>query len=163
MVCNSLCAFSACSVPVPRPREYPERFIEDTAADLAQTVGIWGRKGRETLETAKIDFTAITACGECCNGCPQKESGYCKGCIEADGYVPEWAGSGRCKVHACAREHGVQFCGICGEFPCERLTSVIHWNPNIVEHLHKLAEQYRNQKERKVKTSNIRNHGGMNT
>ena len=82
----------------------------------------------------RIDFTTITACGECCEGCIKRLEGSCKGCIEADGYVPEWAGSGRCKVHACAREHDVQFCGLCPEFPCKDLTSVIHWNPHITEH-----------------------------
>ena len=52
------------------------------------------------------------------------------------------ADSGRCKVHECARKHNVQFCGICDEFPCEQLTSVIHWNPDIVEHLKALAREY---------------------
>lgn len=63
---------------------------------------------------------------------PKKVSGICKGCIEADGYVPEGAGSGRCKVHECARNHNVQFCGICEEFPCGQITSIIHWNENII-------------------------------
>lgn len=93
-----------------------------------------------------MDFSTITACGECCAGCQKKKDGVCKGCIEADGYVPEWAGSGRCRVHACARSHNVQFCGICEEFPCEQLTDVIHWNPGIAAHLSALAEQYREQK-----------------
>ena len=92
-----------------------------------------------------IDFSTITACGECCNGCKKRIDGICKGCIEADGYVPEWAASGRCKVHACAREHNVQFCGICNEFPCSQLTSIINWNPNIVEHLSALAKKYYEQ------------------
>ncbi len=63
------------------------------------------------------DFTTITACGECCVGCSKKIDGSCPGCIEADGRVPEWAGSGRCKVHACAREHGDNTACqlICGE------------------------------------------------
>ncbi|MDE5950566.1 MAG: DUF3795 domain-containing protein [Acetatifactor sp.] len=95
----------------------------------------------------RIDFTTITACGECCTDCSKRVNGICRGCIEADGYVPEWAGSGRCKVHECAREHNVQFCGICDAFPCEHLTSTIHWNPNIVDHLNALAEQYHQQKE----------------
>ncbi|MBP5167897.1 MAG: DUF3795 domain-containing protein, partial [Oscillospiraceae bacterium] len=64
------------------------------------------------------DFTTLTACGECCTGCPKKLDGKCPGCIETDGRVPEWAESGRCKVHACTREHHVQFCGLCAEFPC---------------------------------------------
>ena len=92
-----------------------------------------------------IDLSTITACGECCTGCKKKLSGECPGCIESDGHVPEWAGSGRCRIHACAREHGVQFCGICGEFPCSDLPSMISWNPDIVEHLTRLREEYINQ------------------
>ncbi|MDE7415830.1 MAG: DUF3795 domain-containing protein [Lachnospiraceae bacterium] len=99
------------------------------------------------MNKKKIDFTTITACGECCKGCPQKINGICIGCIEADGYVPEWAESGRCKVHACAGNHNVQFCGICDAFPCEQLTSIIHWNPNIAEHLSVLAKQYQEQQD----------------
>ena len=89
-----------------------------------------------------MDFSTITACGESCTGCKKRSDGICKGCIEADGYVPEWAGSGRCKIHACTRNHNVQFCGICDNFPCQHLTDYIHWNPNIVEHLATLASQY---------------------
>ena len=40
------------------------------------------------------DFSTITACGECCVGCSKKIAGDCPGCIEADGRVPEWEGSG---------------------------------------------------------------------
>lgn len=69
-------------------------------------------------------------------------NGICKGCIEADGYVPEWSDSGRCKIHTCTRQHNVQFCGLCTEFPCEKLTRLIHWNPNIIEHHINLANQY---------------------
>ena len=89
------------------------------------------------------DFTTITACGECCTGCPKKLDGRCPGCIEADGRVPEWAESGRCKVHACTRDHGVQFCGLCAEFPCAELSSLIHWNPDIVEQMTALRDEYR--------------------
>lgn len=28
-----------------------------------------------------IDFSAITACGECCVGCKKKENGICRGNI----------------------------------------------------------------------------------
>jgi len=89
------------------------------------------------------DFSTITACGECCVGCRKKENGVCPGCIESDGYVPEWSQSGRCKIHACAREHGVQFCGLCGEFPCERLPQIVSWNERIVEHLSGLRDEYK--------------------
>lgn len=92
-----------------------------------------------------MDFSTITACGESCADCKKRSDGICKGCIEADGYVPEWAGSGRCKIHACTRNHNVQFCGICDNFPCQHLTDYIHWNPNIVEHLTTLVSQYHKQ------------------
>ncbi|MBR4576889.1 MAG: NUDIX domain-containing protein [Clostridia bacterium] len=89
------------------------------------------------------DFSGITACGECCAGCPQKADGRCPGCMEADGRVPEWAESGRCKVHACTRDHHVQFCGLCAEFPCAKLPSLISWNEDIVEHMTALRNEYR--------------------
>ena len=88
------------------------------------------------------DFSTITACGECCVSCPKKLDGRCPGCIESDGRVPEWAASGRCKVHACTREHHVQFCGLCAEFPCEKLPALISWNPDIVEHMTALRNKY---------------------
>lgn len=88
------------------------------------------------------DLTKITACGECCVGCSKKLAGSCPGCIEADGYVPEWAESGRCKVHACTREHGVQFCGLCKEFPCKKLSEMMPWKTNIVEHMTALREEF---------------------
>lgn len=90
-----------------------------------------------------IDSSRITACGECCDGCAKKADGRCPGCIEADGRVPEWAASGRCKVHACTRDHQVQFCGLCSEFPCEKLPSLIFWNPDIIQHLTVLRDEYR--------------------
>ena len=89
------------------------------------------------------DFSTITACGENCAGCPKKQDGRCPGCIEADGRVPEWAESGRCKVHACTREHGVQFCGLCPEYPCDRLAELVPWNPDIQEHMTALKNEYR--------------------
>ena len=89
-----------------------------------------------------IDFTTITACGECCVGCKKKEAGICKGCIESDGHCEEWAQSQGCPIHKCAKEHKVQFCGLCLECPCAWLKEKITWNPNIVEHLTKLADLY---------------------
>ena len=89
------------------------------------------------------DFSTITACGECCAGCPKKSEGKCPGCLETDGRVPEWAESGRCRVHACARDHHVRFCGLCAEFPCAKLPSLVSWNPDIVEHLTALRNEHR--------------------
>ena len=94
----------------------------------------------------KMDATTITACGECCTACSKMIEGSCPGCIEADGRVPEWAESGRCKIHACARAHEVQFCGLCELFPCENLPKMIPWNADIISHLSALRDEYRKQK-----------------
>ena len=94
-----------------------------------------------------IDFGTLTACGECCEGCAKKADGRCPGCIAADGRVPEWAGSGRCPVHACTRAHGVRFCGLCAEFPCEKLPALAHWNPDIIRHMEALRDAYRQEME----------------
>lgn len=91
----------------------------------------------------EIDFEAVTACGECCVGCKKKESGIYKGCIESDGNYEEWAASKGCPIHKCAREHGVQFCGLCEEFPCPWLVEKVVWRPNVVEELKQLANMYR--------------------
>lgn len=90
-----------------------------------------------------MDLCRITACGESCTSCDKKKLGICKGCIEADGYVPEWTESGRCPVHACCRSHSVQFCGLCTEFPCAKLPGMVHWNPDIVSQQRRLAKMSR--------------------
>ncbi|MBQ1852399.1 MAG: HD domain-containing protein [Lachnospiraceae bacterium] len=92
-----------------------------------------------------IDFTTVTACGECCLGCSKKESGTCPGCIEAKGKVPEWAESGICRIHACCTEHNTRFCFLCGKFPCENLPKMIFWNPDIVNRLSELRKKYKSQ------------------
>ena len=94
------------------------------------------------------DFSRLTACGEYCDKCSEKISGKCPGCIEADGAVPEWSESGKCRVRVCTKEHGVQFCGLCREFPCDRITEMIHWNPEIIEHMTRLAEMAGSDKKR---------------
>ena len=88
------------------------------------------------------DFETITACGASCINCPKKLDGRCPGCIEADGRVPEWAESGRCRVHVCTREHHAQFCGLCAEFPCEKITEMISWNPDIIRKMALRRDEY---------------------
>ncbi len=87
-----------------------------------------------------MDFSKITACGEYCINCKKKESGMCKGCIESDGHCEEWMQSGCCPIHKCTREHNVQFCGLCNEFPCSWLVEKVVWQPNVVKELTELAE-----------------------
>lgn len=90
-----------------------------------------------------MDFGKITACGECCEGCRKKTEGICEGCIESGGHCVEWAQSQGCPIHKCAREHGVPFCGMCDEFPCDWLVQKVFWRPNMVAELTELAESYR--------------------
>lgn len=88
------------------------------------------------------NFSSITACGEDCTGCAKRAKGLCGGCRELDGYCPEWAQSGRCPVHACAKEHNALFCGLCSQFPCQRLPGLMHWKPDAVHQMKTLAEMY---------------------
>ena len=92
----------------------------------------------------QIDFTCITPCGECCEGCKKKVDGLCHGCLETGGHCEEWAASGMCSTFACCREHGVPVCGVCPEFPCDHLP-MRKWRPDCVSELTELAEVYRRQ------------------
>lgn len=92
-----------------------------------------------------IDLRRITACGECCDGCPKLADGRCGGCIASDGLCEEWQGSGGCPIHRCAGEHGVTFCGLCGAFPCSRLPEWIHWRKDAVAEIAALARRIRAQ------------------
>ena len=53
--------------------------------------------------------------------------------------------SNGCPIHQCTREHNVQFCGLCKEFPCEWLIQKVVWRKNVVEELTELANLYRQQ------------------
>jgi len=66
-------------------------------------------------------------------------------CIESDGHCVEWEQSNGCPIHKCTREHNVQFCGLCKEFPCEWLIQKVVWRQNVVEELTELANLYRQQ------------------
>lgn len=100
---------------------------------------------KENLSQLRKEYLkTVTACGESCEKCKKKLAGLCEGCINADGYVPEWKESGRCKVHSCTREHNVQFCGLCNEFPCSKIRSLIRWNKDIFNHMEKLREEFTN-------------------
>lgn len=90
-----------------------------------------------------IDFSTLTACGECCVGCKKREEGFCLGCIETEGHCAEWSGSGGCPIYLCAHRHNVTFCGICPDFPCAFLSEKVTWNKNIIAHQTELARLYR--------------------
>ncbi|MDH5200933.1 MAG: DUF3795 domain-containing protein [Candidatus Bathyarchaeota archaeon] len=61
----------------------------------------------------------FSVCGTICDDCEyhrgEKEP-KCPGC-EAIGGKPFW---GECPTYHCTEERGVEHCGLCGEFPCER-------------------------------------------
>ena len=97
-----------------------------------------------------MDFGRITACGESCDGCKKLESGICEGCRNSDGHCAEWKESGVCPIHACAREHDVLFCGLCSDFPCQRLLSTATWRKQIVAELSILAEEYHRKRDSMV-------------
>jgi hypothetical protein len=66
-----------------------------------------------------MDELIFTGCGVICNDCEyltgEKEP-KCPGCTIHEG-KPFW---GECPTFSCVKEHGVQHCGLCGEFPCDR-------------------------------------------
>lgn len=95
----------------------------------------------------EANFSCITACGECCDGCIKRNNGKCEGCLETGGHCLEWAGSKGCPIAICASKHDIQFCGLCDEFPCEKLKSTNTWNLNAVDNLSNLAKQYKQWQE----------------
>lgn len=88
------------------------------------------------------DFSRLTPCGECCDGCQKKETGHCSGCLETGGHCEEWNASGVCPTFACCKEHDVPFCGLCPEFPCDHLP-MLKWRPDCIRELTELSEAYR--------------------
>ncbi len=60
-------------------------------------------------------------CGLYCGACDDLEQGNCHGCGCACGHCAAAGQERRCAVLACAREHRVEHCGLCREFPCTAL------------------------------------------
>lgn len=56
-------------------------------------------------------------CGLLCSECEYVESHGCGKCLAGDPFY------GKCPVAACCNEKGHEHCGLCGQFPCELLTS----------------------------------------
>lgn len=94
-----------------------------------------------------MDYTKITPCGECCEGCAKKASGFCGGCRETDGHCKEWEQSDGCPIYRCASSHKALFCGLCDDFPCDFLVKRVTWNKQIVQLHNELAKTYRELKK----------------
>jgi len=64
----------------------------------------------------------FSPCGTVCDNCSWfkgEKQPLCPGCRAIEG-KPFW---GSCETYACAKEHGVEHCGVCGDFPCDGFMS----------------------------------------
>ena len=64
----------------------------------------------------------FSPCGIVCDDCDWflgEKQPQCTGCKAVEG-KPFW---GTCETYACIREHDVEHCGVCGEFPCDDFMS----------------------------------------
>jgi hypothetical protein len=80
--------------------------------------------GFKTHETpVRVRMKAkFSPCGIICDDCDWftgEENPQCPGCEAVEG-KPFW---GACETYACVKEHGVEHCGVCGEFPCDGFMS----------------------------------------
>jgi hypothetical protein len=78
------------------------------------------------------EFALLTVCGEDCRYCPNylgEKQPRCVGCNALKG-KPFWS-TGACPIYDCTSNRGVHHCGLCNEFPCERLVN--HYDPNNPE------------------------------
>jgi len=60
----------------------------------------------------------LAPCGTYCGSCAyytKERTPHCSGCATHEGH-PFW---GDCKLYACAKDHEVEHCGLCKEFPCD--------------------------------------------
>lgn len=90
------------------------------------------------------DFSQITPCGGNCSGCRHFTDGDCKGCLSNGGICISMWKKG-CEIFKCCEKHGVKFCGLCKEFPCEWIGSKLsEWNSGGIERQKMLAEEYKN-------------------
>ena len=76
------------------------------------------------------ESSLLAGCGEFCGSCPYhtgEKQPLCPGCVSHGGH-PFW---GECGLHACMEDHGVDHCGACGEFPCDKF--IDQFDPNSPE------------------------------
>ncbi|TXT58159.1 MAG: hypothetical protein BAJALOKI2v1_430026 [Promethearchaeota archaeon] len=72
-------------------------------------------------------FEIAAPCGIICDPCPfylEEKEIKCEGCLKNKGDI-FW---GECKIAKCAIEKEMEHCGLCVEFPCERIIS--QYDPN---------------------------------
>ncbi|MCM1023174.1 MAG: effector binding domain-containing protein [Prevotella sp.] len=113
------------------------RSADPKYADIRVYIGL--KQGAET----GTDFSKVTPCGGDCRTC-ERFGNACEGCLKTGGKRRFSEQESSCEIFGCCVSHGVRFCGLCGEFPCERVKNEItQWDSGAVENLAGLAAEYR--------------------
>ena len=61
-----------------------------------------------------MDQSLLGRCGFYCGACPTYAAGNCGGCLRE--HAP-----GDCYTKDCVERRGLDFCGLCRDFPCEAI------------------------------------------
>ena len=80
----------------------------------------------------------LSVCGIDCDACGYKKDNECAGCrIVAPKGRCIWGG--HCELYDCATEKNLLHCGLCEDFPCEKLKEwATSENPERIDNLRKL-------------------------
>jgi len=82
-----------------------------------------------------------SVCGIDCDICKYKEEAGCKGC-RVCAPAGECVWGGRCELFDCAAEKNISHCGLCADFPCEKLKEwAASENPERIDNLKKLIDR----------------------
>jgi hypothetical protein len=66
-----------------------------------------------------LENELLAGCGEYCGLCVSylgEKTPRCGGCNATKGH-PFW---GKCELYSCVKNHGVNHCGLCEEYPCSK-------------------------------------------
>lgn len=119
------------------------------------------------MEYRAREYPLFSACGLNCGLCPRFYTdgpSRCPGCGAEDFSQKHPS----CGILSCCRRHGVEFCGLCGEYPCARYDGVAQYDSfithrNQMKNFEKIKEigfeTYRAELNRKVTLLNeLLNH-----
>lgn len=78
-----------------------------------------------------------SVCGINCDTCKYREAQNCKGCKLSAGKI-FW---GECELYKCSSEKKHEHCGMCSDFPCNKLQEwAAQENPERIDNLRQLTE-----------------------
>ncbi len=96
----------SCGVVCTECPAYIARRTDDQAL-REKTAGEWSAKYGAEIPASEID---------------------CDGCHASDGV--QISHCGECEIRMCSQTtHGVENCGLCSDYPCERITDFFKWVP----------------------------------